>query len=98
VHKVFQPLKKGFVPFSYGSSFPMASVAWTTFECYNVIFGNFFAVSKHVLVTFIIWKGATRAYFFVPLIKEICLSLEYHGEELFIRGNICVKNVVFGQQ
>jgi len=74
VHKVFQPLKKGFVPFSYGSSFPMASVAWTTFECYNVIFGNFFAVSKHVLVTFIIWKGATRAYFFDPLNKETCFE------------------------
>lgn len=78
--------------FSYGFS-------WSTFECFNVILETFFVVSKKVLVTFIIWKGAARAYFFAPLNKETGLSLECHGKsKLFIRGNICVKNVVFGQQ
>lgn len=72
----------------------MTSVAWTTFECFNVIF-----LSKKVLVTFIKWKRATRAYFFVPLNKETRLSLECQGKsKLFIRGDICVKNAVFGQQ
>lgn len=44
-------------------------------------FGHIFVVSKNVFDTFIVWKRAKRAYFFVPQNKETYISLECHGEE-----------------